>query len=139
MLLLLDKSVGRLVPIRFLSFALVGGTGVFVHFFVLTTLFKLLDTSFTTAQAAATVVAITSNFLLNNLLTYRDRRLRGRRLLVGWLSFNVVCATGAFANIGIATWLFERPTMWILSALAGIAVGVVWNYAMSSIFTWRKA
>jgi dolichol-phosphate mannosyltransferase len=137
LLLLIDKSVGRYIPTRLISFALIGGIGVFVHIVVLTLLFKIFHDSFLTAQVAATFSAITSNFLLNNALTYRDQRLKGRRLLFGWLSFNLVCATGAVANVGIANWMFSNNTAWLLSGLAGIAVGVVWNYAMSSIFTWR--
>ena len=138
MLLLLDKTVGRFVPVRFISFALVGGLGVIVHFLVLSTLFVGLDAGFRLSQAAATGVAIQFNFLMNNMLTYRDRRLKGRRLILGWLIFNLVSATGAIANVGISGWVYAREGMWVLSALAGIAVGVVWNYAMSSIFTWSK-
>jgi dolichol-phosphate mannosyltransferase len=138
LLLLLDKLVGRYVPIRFISFALIGASGLLVHFAALTLLFKILSASFVVAQTAATLAAITSNFLLNNALTYRDQRLKGFRLLLGWISFNLVCATGAVANVGIANWLFTHDTIWFVSALAGIAVGVVWNYAMSAIFTWGK-
>ena len=136
--LLLDKMFGRYIPVRFLSFALVGGFGVFVHFFVLTTIFKGFDASFSTAQTVATIVAISNNFFLNNLLTYSDQRLKGRSLFIGWVSFNLVCATGAAANVGVADWLFEQRSYWVLSALAGISVSVVWNYVMSSFFTWRR-
>jgi dolichol-phosphate mannosyltransferase len=137
--LLLDKMVGHLVPVRFLSFAMVGGLGVFVHFAVLTTLFKGFSQSFSAAQTAATLVAITSNFLLNNMFTYRDQRLKGWALLRGWISFNLVCAFGAAANVGVADWLFSHnKSYWALSALAGITVSVVWNYVMSAFFTWKK-
>ncbi|MBB3695884.1 glycosyltransferase family 2 protein [Sphingomonas sp. BK580] len=146
--LLLDKSFGRYVPVRFISFAMVGGSGVFVHFLVLTIVLESLLTfgdgaahqgrSFAIAQGAATLVATTSNFLLNNLLTYRDQRLTGRRLWWGWLSFNLVCGIGFLANVGIAHYLYQHQNYLIVSALAGIAVTTVWNYAMSSIFTWRK-
>jgi dolichol-phosphate mannosyltransferase len=137
LLLLLDKKIGRYIPTRFISFALIGGSGILVHLAVLTLLFKIIGMDFVGAQLAATFTAITSNFLLNNALTYRDQRLQGMKLLVGWLSFNLVCATGAVANVGIANWMFANNSMWLLSGLAGIAVGVVWNYAMSSIFTWK--
>lgn len=137
--LLLDKMVGHLVPVRFLSFAMVGGLGVFVHFAVLTTLFKGFSQTFSAAQTAATLVAITSNFLLNNMFTYRDQRLKGWALLRGWISFNLVCAFGAAANVGVADWLFSHnKSYWALSALAGITVSVVWNYVMSAFFTWKK-
>ena len=90
-------------------------------------LFKLFNTSFVSAQAAATLTAITTNFLLNNTLTYRDRRLTGVKLLFGWISFNLVCAIGAAANVGIANWMLANNSMWLVDGLAGITVGVVWN------------
>jgi len=136
--LLLDKTFGHLVPARFLSFALVGGTGVIVHFAVLSLLFAGFGDDFAFAQSAATFVATSSNFFLNNKLTYRDQRLKGRRLFLGWVTFNLVCLTGALANVGIAQYLFSHQQSWGLSALAGIAVTTVWNYAMSSIFTWKS-
>jgi dolichol-phosphate mannosyltransferase len=136
--LILDKAFGRVIPIRFLSFALVGGFGVFVHFTILTIMFKAVGATFEISQATASVVAISNNFFLNNALTYRDQRLKGRALFFGWITFNLVCATGAAANIGVADWLFGRNTGWILSAVAGVLVSVVWNYAMSSLFTWRR-
>ncbi|MEJ0100778.1 MAG: glycosyltransferase family 2 protein [Pseudomonadota bacterium] len=137
-LLLMDKRFGRYLPVRFMSFALIGVLGVLVHFAVLATVFKGLGASFAQADAVATLAAMSSNFFLNNLLTYSDRRLRGRKLVVGWVSFNLVCAAGAVANVGVASWLFRSDGWWMLCALAGIAIGVVWNYAMSSIFTWRN-
>lgn len=136
--LLLDKTFGRVVPARFLSFALVGGTGVAVHFAVLSLLFAGFGDQFAFAQAVATFVATSSNFFLNNKLTYRDQRLKGRRLFLGWVTFNIVCLTGALANVGIAQYLFSHQEGWGVSALAGIAVTTVWNYAMSSIFTWKS-
>lgn len=145
--LLLDKAFGHVVPIRFVSFALVGGSGVVVHFVVLTAVLQILlavfgtaDESrwFAVAQGVATLVATSSNFFLNNILTYSDQRLKGPRLWWGWLTFNLVCGVGLFANVGIARWLYQRHNYLVLSALAGIAVTTVWNYSMSSIFTWRK-
>lgn len=136
--LLIDKMVGHLVPVRFVSFALVGGVGILVHFAVLTTCFKAFGQSFSDAQTVATIFAISSNFFLNNVFTYRDQRLTGFALVRGWITFNLVCAFGAAANIGVADWLFEHRSYWVLSALAGICVSVVWNYVMSAFFTWRK-
>ena len=137
LMLLLDKLFVRYVPVRFVSFAAIGGSGVVVHF--LTLYFALKAVEFPVAQALATVVAMTSNFVLNNMLTYRDRRLVGRRFLTGLGSFYAVCSLGAVANVGIASAAFAHHyTWWWLSGLAGAAVGVVWNYAVSSIFTWRR-
>jgi dolichol-phosphate mannosyltransferase len=138
LLLLLDTTIGRLVPVRFVAFVLVGGLGVLVHMAALTLLFRGMHVSFLAGQSIATGIAMTSNFVLNNLLTYRDQRLKGRYLVWGWLSFMLICSVGAFANVGIAAALFHRQTGWVLSALAGILVGAVWNYAITSVYTWSQ-
>jgi dolichol-phosphate mannosyltransferase len=90
---------------------------------------------FPVAQGIATLVAMTGNFLLNNLFTYRDRRLRGWQMLSGLGSFYAVCGLGAAANVGVAAMIAGNHSWW-LAGLAGAAVSAVWNYAMSSIFTW---
>jgi dolichol-phosphate mannosyltransferase len=137
-MLLADKTVGRFVPVRFLAFALIGGLGVVVHFAVLTLALKALDLSFSASQSLATGLSMAFNFALNNVLTYRDRRLKGFAWWGGLLSFVAACSIGAVANIGIATYLFERRTEWALAALAGILVGAVWNYAVTQLYTWGK-
>lgn len=139
LMLLLDKTVGRVVPIRFVMFALIGGFGVFIHMATLAVLHQGLDVSFVYSQTAAAFTAMTFNFFANNALTYRDKRLRGFwRILGGLLTFYGVCSIGALSNIGIAAVLFVRDYSWWLSGLAGILIGAVWNYAASSVFTWRK-
>jgi dolichol-phosphate mannosyltransferase len=135
--LLLDKLIGWLLPVRFVMFAAVGATGVVVHLLTLRLAMTVLD--FASAQALATAIAITSNFVINNVLTYRDRRLRGIKFFTGLLSFYAICGVGAIANVGIASALFRHYYTWWISALAGIAVGLVWNYAVSSAATWRQA
>jgi len=138
-MLLADKSIGRYVPVRFLAFALVGGFGVIVHMAVLTVLLKLLGLDFGFAQSGATGVAMVFNFAVNNLLTYRDRRLSGWAWWRGLASFIAACSIGALANVGIATYLFESRTTWFLAALAGVLVGAVWNYAMTQLYTWGRS
>jgi len=134
-----DKMVGRFIPVRFLSFALVGGIGVFVQLFVLELMRAGLGLQFGLAQAIAIVVAMVGNFILNNVLTYRDLRLKGWGILRGLVSFCVVCSVGAVANWGAATLLFEQLEVpWWLASTAGALVGAVWNYAISGLTTWRR-
>ena len=137
-MLLLDKLIGHIIPVRFVSFAFIGGLGVFVHMAMLALFFKGLGYDFTMGQSGATVVAMIFNFGLNNVITYRDRRLKGLAWVRGLLSFMVVCSVGAIANVGIANYFFDRDGGWIVAALAGIIVGAVWNYAVSSVYTWGK-
>ena len=137
-MLLADKTIGRYVPVRFLAFSVIGGIGLFVHMAVLSLTFHGLGWTFTTAQSIATGTAMTFNFTLNNVLTYRDARLRGVAWFKGLVSFMLACSLGAFANVGIASYLFENRTQWIVASLAGVLVGAVWNYAVSQIYTWGK-
>jgi dolichol-phosphate mannosyltransferase len=136
LLLLLDKLSRGLVPVRFILFAAVGGSGVFVHLVALKLALTWL--SFAAAQGLATYIAMTSNFVLNNILTYRDKRLRGISFITGLISFYAVCSVGAVANVGIASVVYAEQYAWWISGLAGALIGVVWNYAVSSIFTWRR-
>ena len=135
-MILIDKLSGGLVPPRFILFAAVGSLGVGVHLAVLR--LSMSVTEFTAAQGIATIVAMTFNYALNNVLTYRDRRRRGWQFVTGLLTFYAVCSLGALANVGIAANLYKQDYSWLLSGVAGILVGVVWNYAMSATFTWRK-
>lgn len=135
-MLLLDKLIGHIVPVRFVSFAMIGGLGVLVHMLVLTLVYRGGHGGFVAGQSAATATAMMFNFAINNVVTYRDRRLTGWRWLTGLLSFVAVCSVGAIANVGIAHYAFERNTGWIAAALAGILVGAVWNYAVTSVYTW---
>ena len=136
---LYDRMFGRFVPVRFAMFSAIGVLGIGVHMSVLA-LAILIGATFLVAQILGAVAAMTFNFFLNNGLTYRDRRLKGwRQLLDGWVSFCVVCSVGVVANIGIAAFLHDARAGGIAaSALIGILVGAVWNYALSSKFTWGR-
>jgi dolichol-phosphate mannosyltransferase len=137
--LLLDKTVGRWIPTRFVIFVAVGFLGIFVHLAVLAAAHRILGWPFYLSQALATFVAMTFNFNLNNLVTYRDRRLKGGDLVRGHLSFYAVCTVGAVANLAIAEWLFRLDAPWFLAGFLGAVVGSVWNYGVSSTFTWRRS
>jgi dolichol-phosphate mannosyltransferase len=106
---------------------------------VLTLLLQLGHLSFPTSQAIATVCTMTFNFAVNNVLTYRDQRLRGVRWLRGWLSFNLACSLGAFMNVGLATYINEISGSRYLAAMAGIVLGAVWNYAVTKRLTWNRS
>ncbi len=135
---LYERWLGRIVPTRFALFGTVGATGVLIHMLILAALLGM-GTAFPPAQAVATLTTMTFNFWLNNLLTYRDRRLSGWSALVrGWLSFCGACAIGAFANVAVASLVEQRGAPWWLAALAGIALASVWNFALSSRFVWGR-
>lgn len=135
--LIITKLTGGVVPVRFLSFALIGAAGILVHLAALGVL-KRMDLTFGEAQAGATMVAMTSNFFLNNATTYRDRRLSGLDAIKGLLAFYVICGIGAVSNVGVASWIHEFYPYWFVPALIGSMIGAVWNFTLSSQLLWRK-
>jgi dolichol-phosphate mannosyltransferase len=138
-MLLADKLVGKYVPVRFLAFAAVGGLGLIVHMAVLSALFVTGLAVFAVAQTVAVAAAMTFNFFVNNLLTYRDRRLKGvRKIALGLLTFCAACGLGAIANVGVANFLFQQHWTWWVSGVAGVLVGACWNYVATALTTWRK-
>lgn len=134
----LRARLWRLVPVRFVSFALVGVMGMGIHFLVMAMLYTWWKIAFAWSHAAATMIAMVGTFALNNLLTYRDVRLRGWQWISGWLTFSLACAIGALVNVGVATHLVWAGAHWIAATLAGIATGAVWNYWMTAIVTWNR-
>jgi dolichol-phosphate mannosyltransferase len=138
LVLVADKTVGRYVPVRFLSFALIGVLGLGVHIASLGIALHVFAVPFPAAQATATGIAMIGNYSLNNALTYRDRRLKGWRFLRGLASFILICGVGAVANVGLASFLFGNGrSSWWVAGIAGAAMSSVWNYAVSAVFTWR--
>jgi dolichol-phosphate mannosyltransferase len=135
--LILDKLIGRMVPVSLVLFLCVGATGLIVH---LAALYALLAvrSPFPVAQSGAVWVAMTSNFLLNNLITYSDLRLRGRQFLRGLLSFYLVCSIGAVANVALASLIYREWRLWWVAGTAGAALGAAWNYTGSRFLTWRQ-
>ena len=136
--LLISKIAGNRVSPRFFLFALVGASGLIVHLWTLRTTLDLTHLTFGEAQLVAAFVAMTSNFVFNNALTFRDRRLSGWAALKGLLSFYAVCSVGTLANVGVADLIFRTDASWWRAGIAGALMAAVFNYAASSIFTWRR-
>lgn len=134
--LLLAKVTGNALSTRFLSFSLVGGLGLVVHLAVLR-LSLAGGFGFPSAQTTAVMVAMFSNFFINNQLTYRDKRLHGFGLVRGLAGFCAVSSAGAVANIGMATWLYAQQPVWWLAGAAGAIMGAFWNYSLSTLLVWR--
>jgi dolichol-phosphate mannosyltransferase len=137
--LLVDKVIGKWVPTRFVIYVLVGTLGLLVHLGVLALLYYRGRVNFTLSQVAATFVAMTFNFLLNNVVTFRDRRLRGWRVVTGLLTFYLACSLGAVMNVSLAKFLLDSHVVWYLAGILGMATSSVWNYGVNTIFTWRRS
>jgi dolichol-phosphate mannosyltransferase len=135
--LVINKLIGTTIPARFVLFSLVGAAGIATHLATLATMLYGFHQHFILSQAVATYVAMTGNFFINNLVTYRDRSLRGARLVTGLASFWVACSFGAWANVLFAHTLLLDGHPWYMAGLAGITLSSVWNYSITSLFTWQ--
>jgi dolichol-phosphate mannosyltransferase len=134
--LLADKILGRFVPVRFVLYLLAGLSGLVLHLAVLGALHKLAATPFATAQLAATLTAMVSNFLVNNSVTFRQQRLKGATLLPGLIAYMIICGLGALVNLQSAEYLFANGIPWWFAGTTGALVGAVWNYAVSTQIVW---
>ncbi len=90
------------------------------------------------SQAFGAILAMTSNFLLNNFLTYRDQRLKGLGILRGLLVVLSGMQRRSARQCRRCVLGLRSAADLVASRRAGALMGVVWNYAMSSLFVWRK-
>ena len=134
--LLADKIFGRFVPVSFVVYVLAGLSGLLLHLVTLGILFRYVGIAFVTAQLTATLVAMVSNFLVNNSVTFRQQRLKGALLLPGLLAYIAICGLGAIVNVQASEYLFENRIPWWFAGAAGALVGAVWNYAVSTQIVW---
>jgi dolichol-phosphate mannosyltransferase len=135
--LLLSKMTGGLLPTSFLLFGLVGGTGLVVHLVTFTIVNHLFHPEFWVSQTIAALVSMTSNFILNNELTYADKKLRGLRFWIGLVTFYAVCSFGLIANVSVGNLIYGLDHELYFAAIVGVIMSVVFNYAVTRVFTWR--
>ena len=136
--LVVHHATAGALPTRFVLFAMIGASGLVVHIVTLSAVLHWFGAlSFDSGQLVATVVAMASNFILNNEITYSSYRYRGFGLIEGFAAFALGCSVGAIANINVASWLFNASETWWVAGLAGALLSVVWNYAVSTNLIWR--
>ena len=135
--LVLSQILKGKVSIRFILFCMVGLSGIFVQLLI-TGLVMLLINQFPTSQTFGIIAAMTSNYFLNNIITFQERKLKSLDLIRGLFSFYLICSLGAFTNIAIATYIFSFSSNWLISSFIGACFGAVWNFTLSSIFTWKS-
>ena len=137
--LIVDKLVGRYLPTRFVLFLGVGSFGLLIHLSILGMFHIFAPAVFAAGQAVATLSAMMFNFFLNNLVTFRDRRLKGMALLRGLFVFYTACTLGVLINLSFADRLLAAGLPWYFAGICGVAISSVWNYGVNTIVTWRRA
>ncbi len=134
--LLIEKRTGGVVPASFTLFACVGGTGIGVSMAALGSAEALHVAPFWLAQGLAIFVAMGWNFHLNNVLTFRERRLQGRALLAGFAAFVVSCTGGAILSEIVGTGAHQLGANWACASLAGTVSAAFWNYWSTARSAW---
>ncbi len=122
--LLLDKIMGGIVPPGYILFALVGSLGVTVYSVVFALALFSVRASFDVAQMSAAVVAMTADFFLNNAITFRSVRLKGKDRVHGLLSFYIACSAGMWINLKMAHAAGALGSEWYGASLLGLSVGL---------------
>jgi dolichol-phosphate mannosyltransferase len=134
--LLVEKRTGGAISARMSLFLAVGASGLVAHLAVLAAS-RQADLPFWLGQTCAILAAMTWNFGLNNVLTFRERRLSGAALLPGLFSFYAACLAGALVSEAAGAGLNAVGAPWALAGVAGAMLGAAWNYHASKRLTWR--
>lgn len=124
------------------KFLVVGGIGFILQAVILKFLVEGMHVAPTVSNLAGAVVAIFSNFNLNNLWTFNTEKITGiGRYLWKMLHFYGTSAIGVvFIQTGIiylGEYFFGR-TYYFLYFLVGTAILMVWNFSMYRFVIWRK-
>lgn len=129
---------------RFIKFCLVGASGVPVNlgctWLALTTFLSGLDEGLAKALAVAfgIVVSIFTNFLLNDIWTWRDRQDGARGFAGRLLRFYLVCALASAIQYGVALGLTLGLGLHVtLAQVVGIAVATALNFVANNLWTFR--
>jgi dolichol-phosphate mannosyltransferase len=145
---------------RFFKFLFVGGLGTLIQLLSLTILRAVLPefnvlflTKFLTATLISIELAIASNFILNNLWTFADKKLDPKTLPSKFIQFNLASMGSVIIQlivnflgenlIGLKP-LFKLPIInfmidtGLIFAMTGIVIGLFWNFFAYNKFIWNS-
>jgi len=122
---------------RLLKFCLVGASGVLVNIGTYWIMTRPVGVRDVIAEPISIELSILTNFVLNDIWTFRDRRADGS-MPIRAVKFNLICGAGAAINFGVwylLTRAFDFYDMFAL--LIAIAVAMTFNFALNKWWTWR--
>lgn len=140
---------------RFVKFALVGGSGVFVNLGVVWIVSALAAEGASVDRLAillGILVSIFTNFLINDSWTWGDREKRGvahwfQRCAFFYVTNGLAAGLQFAVSLSVLPWLtFETAPLGIdpsmlrapLASLVGIAVATPFNYVVNNLLTFRE-
>lgn len=123
----------------FIRFALVGLSGLLVNLGIYVLLTRKMGFDIVLASPVAIEVSILSNYFLNDVWTFKYRRVTipvYRRLF----RFHVVAAlAGSLNYLAFLTLVYLMHVYDILANVSGISIGILVNYSLNSIWTWHQS
>ena len=128
----------------FFKFLIVGLVGLFVQTAILFGLTLVAKMDPKVAIIPAFLLAVFSNFVLNNIWSFKDRKLSGSKERISkFVVFLLVNVGSFFIQRGfiVASQLLSNGSVYITLFIGyplGIGVGIVWNYLFYSRIVWRK-
>ena len=126
----------RIIPSTFFVFSFIGATGVFIH---LLALYSFLGVGFDYifSNFIGSILALTSNYLLNNYLTFNNLHKTLRSRISGLFKYSLFNSLSLMANIGVASFLYLDNFSVAISTLFGISAGLLLNYFLSKNIVFR--
>lgn len=125
---------------RILKFGVVGAIGTVVNMGLLYLFTEYVGLHYMVSAGIAVESAIISNFVLNDLWTFIDRKKDGlKHLLERFTKFQAVSLTGLGLNLGLL-WVFTEiaEIYYLLSNLIAIIIVFFWNYVINLFWTWTE-
>lgn len=154
---LFDLRFGKIISPTFFLYVCVGASGIVVNLSgfhlgellgfprVNTGLSDMLDPVWLSVPFGYQL-AILSNYLLNNYLTFYEVRHRGADLFKGLIYFEIISILGLFVQVsvfqlletnGFLEGLMSPALTKYASVAVGIAAATVSNYFLNRNFTWK--
>lgn len=126
--------------IRFVKFAIVGGSGIIVNMGFLWFFTDIAGFYYLLSSVLAITLAMLNNFMWNDLWTWHDRGKPGiTALLIRLVKFCLVSSVSGYGGNLSILWLLTHflHFHYLISNLFGIAVGTVLNYTINNFWTFK--
>jgi dolichol-phosphate mannosyltransferase len=125
--------------LKFAKFCTVGAFGAVINLAVLYGLTERLGVWYIVSAAVAAGVAVTSNYILNKIWTFRYATFGRTAVAVTYTKFITVSIFGMGINLVVLYLLVDRLHIWyIFSQIIAISVVAVWNWFGSSMWAFRR-
>lgn len=123
---------------RFIKFCIVGGSGVFVNLGILVFLVEIFTFQERPAYIIAVAISILTNYTLNSLFTYSDKKSPSRKeSMKRVLYYYAISVAVMFFNFAIFSLSLSFGLYYVLAAMIGIVAATVLNFVLATKLVWK--